>query len=112
MPPPTNLSDLSRAELEARLAELLGEISELKQIVMAQRDEIARLKGLKGLKGPAVDQTKRHGGCDRADAQRQTGQAPPPRQGDAPGDRGAVGGASGGFAVQRLGAVPSAGVGC
>ncbi|MGA8198256.1 MAG: hypothetical protein WB902_33390 [Acetobacteraceae bacterium] len=47
MPPATNLSDLSRAELEARFAELLSEISELKQIVMAQRDEIARLKRLK-----------------------------------------------------------------
>ena len=48
VPPPSNLSDLSRPELEALLVELSGRVVALEQVVGEQREEIARLKGLKG----------------------------------------------------------------
>ena len=48
MPPPSGLSALSRPELEALLVELFAELATVKQTVAEQREEIARLKGLKG----------------------------------------------------------------
>ena len=47
MPPPADPSSLPRADLEAEVAALRGEVAELKQLVAALRDENARLKGLK-----------------------------------------------------------------
>jgi len=48
VPPPLSLSGLSRPELEALLVELFGEVAALKQLNSELREEVARLKGLKG----------------------------------------------------------------
>ena len=48
VPPPLDPDALSPTQLKELVVQLLAEVAALKQMVAAQREEIARLKGLKG----------------------------------------------------------------
>jgi hypothetical protein len=80
VPPPRLLSELSRAELEALLAELFGEVAALKQMVGELREEVARLKGLKGrpnLKPSGMDKGTEPAKPTRKGKRRRRGQVTP-----------------------------------
>lgn len=77
-PPFHPLDDLSSAELRALVLELLGEVAALKQTVAEQREEIARLKGLKG---PPRLKPGKPSGMEQASAQRAGSSGPRNRRG-------------------------------
>ena len=79
MPPPS-LSDLSRAELEALLVELFGKVAAFEKIVGEQREEIARLKGLKSrptLKPSGMDKGTDPAKSAEKEKQRRRGKVTP-----------------------------------
>jgi hypothetical protein len=83
VPPPSALSDLSRSGLEALLVALFGEVAALKQIVVEQREEIARLKGLKGRpdikpgKPSGMEKATEPRGAGQKDKKRRRGKVAP-----------------------------------
>ncbi|MBZ9898537.1 hypothetical protein LB545_29945 [Mesorhizobium sp. BR1-1-6] len=48
MPPPVDIESPSHADLKVLVVDLMGRVADLSQMVIEQREEIARLKGLKG----------------------------------------------------------------
>jgi len=80
VPPPPSLSDLSRPEIEARLVESFGKIADLEKVVAEQREEIARLKGLKGrpaIKPSGMDKGTEPAKPAKKEKQRRRGKVTP-----------------------------------
>ena len=74
MAPSPDIDDLSNAELRSLVVALLSKVADLQRTVAAQRDEIARLKGLKG--PPSIKPNKPSGmekATTRSSASRRQG---------------------------------------
>lgn len=80
MSDPVNTDSLSRDELKALVEELLSRVSALGQTVIEQREEIARLKGLKGR--PDIKPPSQPSGMEKAN--RPQSPAGQPRRGGGP----------------------------
>jgi hypothetical protein len=77
---PADTDSLSRDELKTLVEELLGRVSALSQTVVEQREEIARLKGLKGR--PDIKPPSQPSGMEKAN--RPHSPAGQPRRGGGP----------------------------
>jgi len=80
MPGPIDTDSLSHDDLKALVEELLGRVSALSRTVIEQREEIARLKGLKGR--PDIKPPSQPSGMEKAN--RPKAPADQPRRGGGP----------------------------
>jgi hypothetical protein len=80
MSDPVDTDSLSHDELKALVEELLGRVSALSRTIVEQREEIARLKGLKGR--PDIKPPSQPSGMEKAN--RPKSPSAPPRRGGGP----------------------------